>query len=158
MNKIILASLFTLTTSLSYAFNFEGTYKLMTSKENGKAFCFKGLSIHLKEQNELFIFRTDSPSDAIYKTILNGELEYKGSHGEAMTTYSGITTSKHSGNLLVVTDKVKVKAFGIPAGTEIDQLTMKLVSDKSLHVERLTKEPFLEGGKTDIAKCIYEKE
>lgn len=158
MNKIILASFLTLTTSWSYAFNFEGTYKLMTSKENGKAFCFTGLSIRLNEQNELSIFRTDSPSDAIYKTILNGEIEYKGSHGEAMTTYTGITSSEYSGNTLVVTDKMKIKAFGIPAGTEVDQLTMKLVTDKSLHVERLTKEPLLSGGKSDTAKCIYEKE
>lgn len=158
MKKILLTSLLTLATSLSYAFNFQGRYKLLTSKENGNAFCFVGLSIQLNEQNELSIFRTDSPSGAIYKTILNGELEYKGSHGEAMTTYTGVTSSEYSGDMLIVTDKTKVKAFGIPTGTEVDQLTMRLVSDKSLQVERLTKESFLSGGQSDTAKCLYEKE
>jgi hypothetical protein len=138
---------------------FTGNYHLVDSQAEGKAFCFRGISI-VKEGSSLALYRDDFPDYVMFKAEVNGEIrKVSGSHGEAMSSYKGFHKVSLKNNDLEFSSRTVVSLFGVPSYREGDDYTFTLSNDKnSLEATRKVFEGVTYGvGLSSKAKCSYQR-
>jgi hypothetical protein len=161
MKKFLLATL--LMTAMHSKANtvdtFVGNYNLVDSQAEGKAFCFRGISI-VKEGNSLALYRDDFPEYVMFKAEVNGApRKISGSHGEAMSSYKGTHKVSLKSNLLEFSSRTVVSLLGVPSFREGDDYSFTLSNDRNrLEATRKVFEGVTYGlGVYGKAKCSYER-
>lgn len=138
--------------------DFLGQYDLQNQHVDG-TFCFDGLEI-IQEENRLSVYRSDMAQAPVYSAEVNGPARVvKGSHGEAMSSYSGTEAAVFKENTLFFKFEAVNKIMGVPMTRESDEISLVISNDKStLGLRRKTFEGPVAGiGSRARAECTYQR-